>query len=198
MELRELCKLERTMEGIVNSTNTIFLITNLKSIVLSCFSSVWPFASPWTETHQTSLSMGFSRQEYWSGLPFPLLGDLPSLEIKPASLMPPALTGKFFITSTTSKSITWFFIQDLAVLISKSNQKWKNKRNSLVAQWLGFRACTAGGTNLISAQGTETLQALQKGPKKKERKKRMRGKKKHKRGKGRYEKQRSERNGLRH
>ena len=67
-----------------------------------------------------------------------------------------------------------------------------------MAQWLGFRACTAGGTNLISAQGTETLQALQKGPKKKERKKRMRGKKKHKRGKGRYEKQRSERNGLRH
>ena len=52
-----------------------------------------------------------------------------------------------------------------------------------MAQWLGFRACTAGGTNLISAQGTETLQALQKGPKKKERKKRMRGKKSIKEGK---------------
>ena len=103
MELRELCKLERTMEGIVNSTNTIFLITNLKSIVLSCFSSVWPFASPWTETHQTSLSMGFSRQEYWSGLPFPLLGDLPNLGLEPTSPGSPALAGRFFTTEPSGK-----------------------------------------------------------------------------------------------
>jgi len=67
--------------------------------------------------------MGFSRQEYCSGLPFPLPGDLPNLGIKPASFMSPALTGKFFTTSTTYKSIAWFFIQDLAVLINKSNQK---------------------------------------------------------------------------
>ena len=46
------------------------------------------------------LSMGFSRQEYWSGLPCPPPGDLPTLRIKPESLMFPASTGGFFTTST--------------------------------------------------------------------------------------------------
>ena len=40
-------------------------------------SRVQLFATPWTVAHQTPLSMGFSRQEYWSGLPFPTSGDLP-------------------------------------------------------------------------------------------------------------------------
>ena len=40
---------------------------------------------PWTVVHQAPLSMGFSRQEYWSGLPFPSPGDLPNLGIKPRS-----------------------------------------------------------------------------------------------------------------
>ena len=40
---------------------------------------------PWTVVHQTPLSMGFSRQEYWSGLPFPSAGDLPNPGIKPRS-----------------------------------------------------------------------------------------------------------------
>ena len=44
--------------------------------------------------------MGFSRQEYWSGLPCPPPGDLPAPGIEPASLMSPALTGGFFTTST--------------------------------------------------------------------------------------------------
>ena len=47
--------------------------------------------------HQAPLSMGFSRQEYWSGLPFPPPGDLP----KPQSLTSPALAGRFFTTNTT-------------------------------------------------------------------------------------------------
>ena len=41
------------------------------------------FVTPWTVAHQAPLFMGFSRQEYWSGLPFPLLGDLPNSEIEP-------------------------------------------------------------------------------------------------------------------
>ena len=44
--------------------------------VLSCFSHVWLFVILWTVAHQASLSMEFSRQEYWSGLPFPSPGDL--------------------------------------------------------------------------------------------------------------------------
>ena len=54
----------------------------------------------WTVACQTPLSMGFSRQEYWSGLSCPPPGDLPDPGIKPASLRSPALTGRFFTTST--------------------------------------------------------------------------------------------------
>ena len=64
-------------------------------------SRVWLFASPWTVAHQAPLSMGFSRQEYWSGLPCPSPGDLPNPGIKPTSLMSPALAGRFFTTSAT-------------------------------------------------------------------------------------------------
>ena len=49
------------------------------------------FATPWTITQQAPLSMGFSRQEYWSGLPFPPPGDLPNPRIKTASSVAPAL-----------------------------------------------------------------------------------------------------------
>ena len=59
------------------------------SCVLSCFSRVQLFAILWTVTCQVPLSMGFSRQGYWSVLPFPPPGDLPASEIKPASLMYP-------------------------------------------------------------------------------------------------------------
>ena len=43
------------------------------------------FVTPWTVAHQDLLFMGFSRQEHWSGLPFPPLGDLSNLGIKPGS-----------------------------------------------------------------------------------------------------------------
>ena len=43
------------------------------------------FATPWTVAYQAPRSMGFSRQEYWSGLPFPSPGDLPNPEIEPGS-----------------------------------------------------------------------------------------------------------------
>ena len=55
--------------------------------VLSHFSSIWLFVTLWTVTHQAPLSMGFSRQEYWSGLPCPPPGDLPDPGIE---LVPPA------------------------------------------------------------------------------------------------------------
>ena len=49
------------------------------------FSHVQLFATPWTVAHQAPPSMGFSRQEYWSGLPFPSPGDLPDPGIEPSS-----------------------------------------------------------------------------------------------------------------
>ena len=69
--------------------------------MLSCFSRVQLFATPWTIVHQAFLSMEFSRQEYWSGLPFPPLGDLLDPGIEPASLKTPSLAEGFFTTSTT-------------------------------------------------------------------------------------------------
>ena len=66
--------------------------------VLSC---VQLFATPWTVAHQATLSMEFSRQEYWSGLPFPTPGDLPDPEIKLMSFAFPALAGGLFTTSAT-------------------------------------------------------------------------------------------------
>ena len=68
--------------------------------VSSHFSCVQLFVSRWTVAHQAPQSMGFSRQEYWSGLPFPPPGDLPDSGIEPASLVSPALAGGFFTTST--------------------------------------------------------------------------------------------------
>ena len=61
----------------------IFLMT---ACMLSRFSCVWLCETPWTVACQASLSMGFSRQEYWSGLLFPFPGDLPDPGIKPKSL----------------------------------------------------------------------------------------------------------------
>ena len=56
-------------------------------------SGVQLFVTPWTVAHQAPLSMGFSRQEYWSGLPFPSSGDLLDPGMEPTS---PALAGGFF------------------------------------------------------------------------------------------------------
>ena len=66
---------------------------------LSC---VQLFVTPWTVACQTPLSIGFSRQEYWSGLPFPSPGDLPNPGIEPAS---PILAGRFFTTEPGDKEM---------------------------------------------------------------------------------------------
>ena len=70
----------------------------------SCFSHVRLYATVWTIARQAPLSMGFSRQEYWSGLPCPPLGGLPNPGIKPMSLTSPALAGGFFTTSCTQEA----------------------------------------------------------------------------------------------
>ena len=59
------------------------------------------FVTLWTVTRLASLSMGFSRQEYWSGLPCPPPGDLPNSGFEPESLISPALVGGFFTTIAT-------------------------------------------------------------------------------------------------
>ena len=68
-------------------------------------SSVQLFVTPWTVARQAPLIMGFSRQEYWSGLPFPPPGDLPDPGIKPESSASPTLAGGFF--SSAPYCATW-------------------------------------------------------------------------------------------
>ena len=59
--------------------------------------------NPMDITHQAHLSMKFSRQEYWSGLPYPLPRDIANPGIKPTSLRSSALADRFFTTTTTSR-----------------------------------------------------------------------------------------------
>ena len=84
-------------------------LCSLTCVELACYRPFWWLvhvfshvrlsATPWTVAHQAPLSMEFSRQDYWSGLPFPTPVDHPSPGIEPASLGSPALTGGFFTTS---------------------------------------------------------------------------------------------------
>ena len=68
--------------------------------ILSCFSRVQLFATLWIEARQAALSMEFSKQAYWTGLPFPTPGNLPNLGIGLMSPVSPALAGRFFTSST--------------------------------------------------------------------------------------------------
>ena len=74
-------------------------------ILISRFSCVWLCVTLWTTACQAPLPIGFSRQEYWSGLPCPLPGDLTNPGIKPTSLTSPALAGGFFTTRATWKTL---------------------------------------------------------------------------------------------
>ena len=73
--------------------------------VLSRFSCVRLFVNLWTTACQVPLSLGFSRQEYWSGLPCPPPGDLPNPGNEPPCLTSPALADRFFTTSSTWEAV---------------------------------------------------------------------------------------------
>ena len=140
----------------------------------------------WTKACQAPLPMGFSRQEYWSGLPFPSPGDLPDPGIKPEF---PALAGGF---STTAPP--YFFILGVSyiplyicttfltenfkaytLLLSTCrsspspsdenypNFKIKRLGNSPVVQWLGLNALTTRGPSSTPGWGTKILKATQRG-----------------------------------
>ena len=72
--------------------------------MLSCFSRVQLFATLWTVACQAPLSMGLSRQEYWSRFPCLPPGDLPNPRTEPMSLMSPTLVGGFFTFSATKEA----------------------------------------------------------------------------------------------
>ena len=74
----------------------------IQACMLRCFSQVQLFVTLWTAAHQAPLSMGFSRQEYWSGLPCPRPGDLPNSGTKPRS---PALQADSLLSEPQSSTV---------------------------------------------------------------------------------------------
>ena len=105
-----------------------------RACVLSQLSCVPLFVTLWTVGHQAPLSGGFSRQEYWSGLPRPPPGDLLHPGIEPASLTSPALGGGFFTTSAPWEAL---YVQCLCVqcrrmiqvrfqIVVVSEKRWEN------------------------------------------------------------------------
>ena len=77
------------------------LVMVMVMVMVKSLSRVQLFATPWTVAYQAPPSMGFSRQEYWSGLPFPSPGDLPNPGIEPRS---PALEANA-LTSATREAL---------------------------------------------------------------------------------------------
>ena len=83
--------------------------------MLSRFSCIQLFVTPWSVACQAPLSIGFSRQEYWSGLPCSPPGDLPDPVIKLEFFPSPALAGRFFTTSALG-SLVLFYVPICAVV----------------------------------------------------------------------------------
>ena len=88
------------LKGPCDHTGAIQVIQNNLHLCAQSLSRVQLFATPWTVACQATLSMGFSRQEHWSGLPCPPPGRLPDPGIEPAS---PVLAGGFFTTEPPGK-----------------------------------------------------------------------------------------------
>ena len=88
-----------------------FYTSVLMKVKVKSLSHVWLFLAPWTVAYQAPPSMGFSRQEYWTGLPFPSPGDLPDPGVESGS---PGIAGRSFTIWTTREA---FYLYKLAVTL---------------------------------------------------------------------------------
>ena len=93
------------------------IFMEMLNVVMLCYATLLQSCltlcnTVWTAAHQTPLSTGFSRQEYWSGLRCSPPGDLPDKGIEPSSLMSPALAGGFVLFCFTT-STTWEILDNL-------------------------------------------------------------------------------------
>ena len=139
-----------------------FMSVCARVCVCACavFSHVWLFATPWTVAHQVLLSMKFSRQEYWSGLPFPPPGDLPNSGIEPVS---PALAGGVFFKKKKKKNcfIFGWAVSSLLHRLFSSCSKWvlHSSCDVQASHCWGFSCCRtqALGTRATSVVVTHRL-----------------------------------------
>ena len=89
---------------------SVLLVTELwKKVKVKSLNPVPLLVTPWTVVCQAPPSMGFSRQEYWSGLPFPPPGDLPDPGIKPRSAGGSCIAGRFFTAEPPGCQLTFRF-----------------------------------------------------------------------------------------
>ena len=96
-----------------NRNGPFLLVLCMCSVTSVVFDSATPWTvSPWG-LHGTPLSMGFSRQEHWNGMPCPLPGHLPNPGIEPMSVMAPALAGRFFTTIATWGALPSCYLQPI-------------------------------------------------------------------------------------
>ena len=114
--------------------------------MLSRLDPVWLFATLWTVARQAPLSMGFSRQEYWSGLPCPPPGDLPDPWIKPLSLTLTALAGGFYTTNATWEKWLYILVSPLSLWNSPSELRpclldWSPQSICWIKKFSTFRLC---------------------------------------------------------
>ena len=100
--------------------------------MISCICRAWLFVTPWTVVHQAPQSVGFSKQDYWSRLPFPCPGDLPDLGIEPES---PALADGFLTTSASSPQVP---------------EAWTGCPMRCGWQWCGWRETCCPGSKHVS------------------------------------------------
>ena len=134
---------------------------------LSC---VWPFATPWTTARQAPLSMGFSRQEYWRGQPFPSPGDLPNSRKQKRGSKEKAMHEKMITVYSSPQGKKYLFItegflvkdidqnkplmvaqQRDKLLFPSCNKKYRNDRSGL------DRAATLPGTQTLLALALPSL-----------------------------------------
>ena len=101
------CRSTGAMRQLLLKLITQKIDTSVFNCMLNCFSHAQLLATLGTITCQVLLSLGFSRKEYWSGLPSPLPGNLPNPGVKPVSLTFPALAGGFFTTRAICTLSFW-------------------------------------------------------------------------------------------
>ena len=91
-----------------------------------------------------TLSMGFSGQEHWSGLPFPSPGDFPNPGIEPKSLMSPALAGKFLTTRATweAQSLVYFSLLERKISVSNISSTWATSSQVMETSQINVKRIT--------------------------------------------------------
>ena len=129
--------------------------------------SVWLFVTPWAVVHQAPLSMGFSRQECWSGLPCPPPGDLFNPGIQPESPVAPASQADslplshwvspicYWLANTLSGYLPWEselrYKETLACTGREKNEEseWDDYSQPYVCQWVSKECWFAGGKKVV-------------------------------------------------